>query len=185
MAKLDSKKKKNIYNKTLIKIPTPHYVVFYNGIDEMEEKRELHLSDAFEKIEKNGKYEWTADVYNINLGKNKQLMEQCRALYEYADFVQMVRNYSNQYEDIKEAIKKALQEAIDKNYLDGYFKREQEEVFMTTLFEVDKEIYENDLRKEGRKEIMFAMYESGMSVEQIASIIKMDIEEVEKMIAEK
>ena len=42
---------------------------------------------------------------------------------------------------------------------------------MTTLFEVDKEIYENDLRKEGeikgrkegRKEIMFAMYQSGIS----------------------
>ena len=64
---------------------------------------------------------------------------------------------------------------------------------MTTLFEVDKEIYENDLRKEGeikgrkegRKEIMFAMYQSGISVNQIAAIIKMDIEEVEKMIGNK
>ena len=72
---------------------------------------------------------------------------------------------------------------------------------MTTLFEVDKEIYENDLRKEGemkgrkearkegrkegRKEIMFAMYQSGISVNQIAAIIKMDVEEVEKMIGNK
>ena len=60
---------------------------------------------------------------------------------------------------------------------------------MTTLFEVDKEIYENDLRKEGRKEgrkeIMFAMYQSGISINQIAAIIKMDIEEVEKMIGNK
>ena len=64
---------------------------------------------------------------------------------------------------------------------------------MTTLFEVDKEIYENDLRKEGeikgrkegRKEVMFAMYQSGISVNQIAAIIKMDIEEVEKMIGNK
>ena len=67
--------------------------------------------------------------------------------------------------------------------------REREEVFMTTLFEVDKEIYENDLRKEGelkgRKEIMFAMYQSGISVNQIAAIIKMDVEEVEKMIGNK
>ena len=71
--------------------------------------------------------------------------------------------------------------------------REREKVFMTTLFEVDKEIYENDLRKEGeikgrkegRKEIMFAMYQSGISINQIAAIIKMDIEEVEKMIGNK
>ena len=188
-----AKNKKNIYRSTLIKIPTPHYVVFYNGTEELEDKSELRLSDAFEKPQKEGKYEWTADVYNINIGKNKRLMEQCRALYEYADFVQMVRNYSRVYKDTKEAIKNALQEAIDKNYLDGYFKREREEVFMTTLFEVDKEIYENDLRKEGeikgrkegRKEIMFAMYQSGISINQIAAIIKMDIEEVEKMIGNK
>ena len=38
-------------------------------------------------------------------------MEQCRALYEYADFVQMVRNYSRVYKDTKEAIKNALQVA--------------------------------------------------------------------------
>mgnify|MGYP003302302890 CR=1 FL=1 len=30
---------------------------------------ELYLSDAFEKPLKDGKYEWTAKVYNINIGK--------------------------------------------------------------------------------------------------------------------
>lgn len=34
---------------------------------------------------------------------------------------------------LTEAIKKALDQAIDKNYLDGYFEREREEIFMTTL----------------------------------------------------
>ena len=180
-----------------MKLPIPHYTVFYNGTEETEDKYELHLSDAFEKIQTDGKYEWTAEVYNINIGKNKLLMEQCKALREYADFVRMVRIYYRESKDETEAIKKALQEAIDKNYLDGYFEKEREEVFMTTLLEVKQDIYENDLREEGRMEgrlegrkekeleIVFAMYKSGIPMEQIATIIKMDVEELEKMVTNK
>ncbi len=183
------KNKKNIYTKKLVKIPTPRYMVFYNGTEETEDKYELYLSDAFESITKTGKYEWTAEVYNINVGKNKELMEECKALREYADFVQMVREYYKESRDEKEAIKKALEQAIDKNYLDGYFKKEREEVFMTTLLEVDWDIYENDLREEGRREkeieVIVAMYKNGISMEQIASIIQLDIEEVKKILDRK
>ncbi len=182
------KNKKNIYGKKLVRIPTPHYTVFYNGTEKTEDRYELHLSDAFEKIQKDGKYEWTAEVYNINAGKNKELMEQCKALREYADFVRMVREYYQESKDETEAIKKAMQKAIDGNYLDGYFEKEREEVFMTTLWEVNRDIYENDLREEGRIEgrieIVVAMYKSGLPMQQIASILKMDVEELEKMIAE-
>lgn len=187
------KNHKNIYQKKLVKIPTPQYMVFYNGTEETEDKYELYLSDAFESIPKTGKYEWTAEVYNINAGKNKRLMEECKALREYAEFVQMVREYYKESGNETEAIKKALEKAIERNYLDGYFKKEREEVFMTTLLEVDRDIYENDLREEGRMEgrmeerteIIFAMHENGMSIRQIASIIKMEAEEIEKMVANK
>ena len=194
------KNKKNIYGKKLIRIPTPHYTVFYNGTETTEDRYELHLSDAFEKTQKDGKYEWTAEVYNMNAGKNKELMEKCKALREYADFVRMVREYYQESKDETEAIKKAMQKAIDGNYLDGYFEKEREEVFMTTLWEVNRDIYENDLREEGRKEgreegreegrvegrveIIVAMYKSGLPMQQIASILKMDVEELEKMIEE-
>lgn len=40
---------KNIYGRRLVKIPTPHFVVFYNGEEEQPEVQELRLSDAFEK----------------------------------------------------------------------------------------------------------------------------------------
>lgn len=42
-------KDKNLYSKTLIKIPTPRFVVFYNGSDLQPEQQTLYLSDAFEK----------------------------------------------------------------------------------------------------------------------------------------
>ena len=42
-------KKHNIYGKTLVKIPVPKFVVFYNGSEEQPEEYEMRLSDAFEK----------------------------------------------------------------------------------------------------------------------------------------
>lgn len=200
---------RNIYRKKLVKIPTPHYTVFYNGTEETEDRYELHLSDAFEKPQTDRKYEWTAEVYNINFGKNKELMERCKALREYAHFVQMVRIYYKECKNETEAIKKAMEEAIDQNYLNGYFKQEKEAVFMTTLWEVNRDIYENDLREEAREEgreegrelgiaegrevgrtegkieIIFAMYQSGMPITQIASIIKMDVKELEKIVTDR
>ena len=178
------KNNKNIYKKKLVKLPTPQYAVFYNGSEDAEDVSELYLSNAFEKPIKDGKYEWTAKVYNINFGKNKELMERCKALREYAHFVQMVRTYYKECKDETESIKKAMQEAINRNYLDGYFEKEKEEVFMTTLFEIDKDIYENDLREEGKVEIIIAMYQSGMPIKQISSIVKMDIKELEKLVVD-
>ncbi len=37
----------------------------------------------------------------------------------------------------------------------------------------------------GKMEIIFAMYKSGMSINQISSIVKIDLEELEKIISDK
>ena len=52
----------NIYSKTLVKIPTPRYIVFYNGNDSYPDKLELKLSDAFEAPDTSGHFEW--DCYH-------------------------------------------------------------------------------------------------------------------------
>ena len=126
--------------------------MFYNGLEKAEDKSELRLSDAFMVPPKEGTFEWTATMYNINFGRNKELMEKCEALREYADFVRMVRENYKKCKDSTKAIKEAMEEAIRKNYLGGYFKKEKENVFMTVLQEVDRAVYENDLREEGKKE---------------------------------
>ena len=41
-------KDQSLYSSKLIKLPTPHFVVFYNGVEEKPEKRILRLSEAFE-----------------------------------------------------------------------------------------------------------------------------------------
>ena len=79
--------------------------------------------------------------------------------------------------------KRKLQKRLEKEFLREETK--VPEVFMTTLFEIDQDIYENDLREEGRLEIILAMYQSGMPINQIASIVKKDIKELEEIVSEK
>ena len=74
-SKLLKAQRANIYNKRLVKIPTPQYIVFYNGTDDYPESSKLRLSDAFMTPTVGNDYEFTATVYNINLGKNKKLLE--------------------------------------------------------------------------------------------------------------
>ena len=68
----------NIYGHKLIKLPTPQYIVFYNGTEDFPDKKELYLSDAFESDD--SCLEFKAIMININLGHNKELMEKCRVL---------------------------------------------------------------------------------------------------------
>ena len=70
----------NIYSKTLMELPIPQYIVFYNGDDKHEDEEILRLSDAFVATERTEGYEWTARMLNINYGTNKKLMEKCKPL---------------------------------------------------------------------------------------------------------
>ena len=37
----------NLYGTKVVKIPTPKFIIFYNGIEEYPDRKELHLSDAY------------------------------------------------------------------------------------------------------------------------------------------
>ncbi|HAT89276.1 MAG TPA: hypothetical protein DCS73_05940, partial [Roseburia sp.] len=46
----------NIYGKKLLSLPFPQFVIFYNGVEPLEDDKdymELHLSDAFEYVGSN------------------------------------------------------------------------------------------------------------------------------------
>lgn len=107
-----------LYSKHLLKIPRPHYIVFYNGSekDMGEERRTLRLSDAFETDTGAGEYKWTATMININSGKNEFIMDSCHVLYEYAVFVAKIKRYRDSME-LKEAIDITVRECIEENIL--------------------------------------------------------------------
>ena len=115
-SKILKRQKARIYNSSLIKIPTPQYIVFYNGTDEYPEKTKQRLSDAFINPRDDNDYEFTATVYNINLGKNKELLESCEPLKGYSFFVDKVRENSRTM-DREKAVDSAVKECIDKGIL--------------------------------------------------------------------
>lgn len=79
----------NRYQSTRIMIPTPKYVVFYNGKEMRPAVEEMRLSDAFMNEDHSGKYEWTATVLNLNHEDNKKLLRNCGMLREYTNFISM------------------------------------------------------------------------------------------------
>jgi hypothetical protein len=114
--------KLNIYGSKLLKLPTPQYIVFYNGVDERmagKDEVKLRLSDAFRDKSVSSEFEWTATVKNINLGRNKELMEKCRPLMEYATLVDKIRRYNDELGYIEKAVNKAVNKAVDECIKEG------------------------------------------------------------------
>lgn len=143
-----SENHKNIYGKSLVKIPTPRYIVFYNGNDNFPDKLELKLSNAFENPDTSGNFEWTATMLNINKGHNQAIMDKCQALSQYSDFITKVKEY-NLTLPIREAVDKAVEYAISNNYLEGFFKKHKEGIMLSCLTEFNEEVYRKGIQEEG------------------------------------
>ncbi len=111
-----------IYGKRLIKIPRPQFVVFYNGKDDAPDVQDLRLSDAFMEEDKSGKYEWTATVYNINKGKNDDLLAKCKPLRDYMCFVNYFREYTDDGYSLDDAVDKAVTRCIKEDILLSFLK---------------------------------------------------------------
>ena len=84
----------DLYGVRQIPLPFPNYVVFYNGNAEEPDETVLCLSEAFLLPDQNctPAVECRVRVLNINQGHNRELMEQCRRLWEYAEFIECIRN---------------------------------------------------------------------------------------------
>jgi len=113
-------------------------VVFYNGTQEQPESRILKLSDAFEKKVPSPELEVKVTMLNINLGKNRELMEKCRTLREYCMFVERIRGYAKEME-ISEAVERAVTECIREDILADFLSAQRAEVIAMSIFEYNKE----------------------------------------------
>lgn len=151
-------KNRNIYGRTLVKIPTPKFAIFYNGEEEQPEQYELKLSDAFLCPVEDPELELKCKVYNINYGKNKKLLEKCPFLREYMIFVDYVRQFHKElcYNRLEHAIELAIDRCIKENVLrDFLIEHRSEVVKVTTLdytFERQLTLEREEKLAEGRAE---------------------------------
>lgn len=131
-------KSKSLYESKLVQIPTPFFVVFYNGTQVMPEQLELKLSDAYEHCTEMPSLELKVTVLNINKGMNEELKERCPVLREYMQYVEKVRDYANSMELI-DAVEQAVDECIAENILKDFLLAQKAEVTMVSIYEYDEE----------------------------------------------
>ena len=85
-----------------------------------------------------------------------ELMEKCKMLREYAQFIAMVREYLAEGCDVAEAVDAAIDECIKQGILEQILREEREEVRSMILTEYDEQAHiksEKEISyEEGRKE---------------------------------
>ncbi|MGN1147845.1 MAG: hypothetical protein ACI4TB_05445 [Lachnospiraceae bacterium] len=129
---------KTLYASTLVKIPAPSFITFYNGKDKQPERLEMKLSDAFEMPVDTPSLELRVIQLNINVGYNTNLLEKCRTLREYSLYVEKVRKYAEE-KPLEEAVEQAVQECIKENILSEFLTRYRREAINVSIFEYDEE----------------------------------------------
>lgn len=186
---------RDIFSRRLVTLPLPRFIVFYNGTDPQPEYSEMKLSDCFLKKEENEKcmLELVCKVYNINKGKNKELLERCKWLSDYMVFVDKVREYHIGRDDdnLEEDINKAINYCISNGYLEKFFTSRRSEVLEVTKvdytferrMELNYEEGKEDGIKLGEKQMLLdkitKKLSKGKSVAQIAD----ELEESEDTIS--
>ena len=146
-----TKQDRDLFTTALVKIPTPNFVVFYNGSRNMPDVTKLYLSDAFEIPAESGDFEWTATMLNINAGRNKTLLQKCKPLYYYSCYVDRIKANVRSGMTKENAVSEAVNFAIQNDFLDGYFKIQKAEVLNMSLTEFDQEAYDRHRFNEGKE----------------------------------
>ena len=187
---------KSLYTSTRLRIPTPNFIVFYNGTEKNEDRWVEYLSESYENMSGEPNLELKVIILNINVGHNKKLMEECQTLREYAQYVAKVRRYSEEME-LNTAVECAVSESIQEGILKEFLQKNRAEVIAMSIFEYNEEEEKRKLRKaeyeagmaEGvmktKKETAISLAEMGLSVQQIAQGVKVEEKTVHKWLNEK
>ena len=168
-----------LHRRTMLKIPVPHFVTFYNGRDGMkEEEMVLKLSDMFMEGKASVSKVYTISepelelkvrVININpdCGEESEdgsqadsksrkvpaIFNKCHTLRDYMTFVNKVneKKYSEN-KDIRTAVTEAVDECIASGILSDFFSEHREEVIDVSVYDYDEEGRMRVEREEGREE---------------------------------
>ena len=151
----DLTKNQNLYGSKRVSIPTPRFVVFYNGRDKRPDYEVLKLSDLYTVEDEEYALELTVDVININKGHNAKLMEACKDLCDYAEYTYRVRKYAESM-SIEAAVDKSMKECIREGILKDFLEKHRTEARAMSIYEYNEEEHmrmeREDAFEDGRKE---------------------------------
>ena len=145
----------NLYGSRRIMLPSPRFLIFYNGREERPEREILELADAFETQEEEPWLNLKAVLLNINPGYNNDIVNACKTLSDYVTYTSRVREYA-ELVDIEEAVERGITECIAEGILADFLTRYRNEAKKMSIYEYDEErqrIWDREEGKElGRKE---------------------------------
>lgn len=172
-------KNRTIYSTYRIQLPTPRFLVFYNGTDLKEERKILKLSDSYFNHYLEPELELKVTMLNINAGHNHKLLEQCIVLKEYMQYVEKVRTYTVMM-GLQEAVERAVTECISEGILSEFLTRNRAEAISVSIFEYNEEREKALMRQEEFEagEERFAILSKKLLEENLVS-------ELEKAISDK
>lgn len=185
-----------LYASKMVELPTPHFVVFYNGEEEKEPESILKLSHAFMQKTEEPELELIVKVLNINLNKKQEILETCQLLKEYMILVDKIRRYTTEYRDINEAVEQAVTECIQENVLSDFLRKNRAEAIEVCIFEYDEKREKELIRKaefsegervgkrEGAEQVftIYRLHKEKYTEQQIAEQMGLDVEEVKTVL---
>ena len=147
---------KAIYKETLLKIPTPEFIVLYNGMKDFPKEMTLRLSDAFKQPPTpglNSILDLSVRVVNINKGYNQEIIKNSNHLKDYTEFIAMVRENQRIGKDLRGAITKAVSDCLNQGILVSFLNRHASEVINLLIVEfnidIAKQVWQEEAREEG------------------------------------
>ena len=171
----------DIYGRARIPLPTPKYVVLYNGREPRKEE-EIRLSNLYEGA---GDVEVTAKIIDINYEDGKAILDHCKILGEYSKFVATMRANMDAGMSAEEAANETVDTCIEEGILRDILIKHKAEVTGMLFTEFDQEQYDNNRRKEGEKDtqikIAKRMKAKGMSITEISELTGLSQEQVEEI----
>ena len=91
---------------------------------------------------------------NINIGHNKELLQACKTLGDYSEYVYRVREYAKEM-PIEEAVDRAIDECIREDILREFLERNRVEARAMSIYEYNQEehirLEREDAFEDGRK----------------------------------
>ena len=139
-----------LHRKTMMKIPVPYFVTFYNGKDKWDRDK-LTLAEMFERHVDNPQIDLEVKVININ--GNAEILNKCKSLRDYMTFVEKVRKKTDEEKiNVREAVIQAIDECIEENILVDFFKEHREEIVEVSIYDYEEEKVRKTLADEAREE---------------------------------
>jgi hypothetical protein len=194
---VDKKLKQAIYRTKLMKIPKPEFYVLYNGKGEFPDRHELKLSDAFRETDASewagGFLELIVPVYNINEGRNDDIVKKSEALSGYVAFIAQVRRYSAMGHELEKAIEQAVKDCVEHDILAEFLLANASEVvnMLTVEFKMEEavQVWKEEGREEGREEgieegefeAARKMLAHGMALPEVAKILELPIDRLQTL----